>query len=199
MPNARSAREPNIEPATDHKSTNFLAQTGLIAACYAALTFLISQVMGYLSWGLVQFRISEALTVLPLFFPAAIPGLTLGCFISNLLNLGMTGPLGMLDVVFGTLATMLGALWTYRLRAHEKIALLGPVIANALIVPAYLPLILKGLGIYTIPFTTIELETSYLLMYLFGVVSVALGQAAVVFGIGLPLVAVIRRALAPVQ
>jgi len=179
--------------------TAFLAQTGLIAAGHAAFTLLVMHTMSYLAWGPVQFRISEALTILPLFFPSAIPGLTLGCLISNGLSLGITGPLGWLDVVFGTLATLLGALWTYRFRARQKLALLGPVIANALIVPAYLPIILVGLGFYTIPFTGISLDSSYLMMYLFGVICVAIGQAAVVFGIGMPLATVLRRVLAPVH
>ncbi|MCL2818247.1 MAG: QueT transporter family protein [Actinomycetia bacterium] len=179
--------------------TALLAQTGLIAAIYATLTFLVVQTMGYLSWGPVQFRISEALTILPLFFPAAVPGLALGCVIGNALSLGVTGPLGWLDVVFGTLATLLGAIWTYKLREHTWLALLGPVLTNALIVPAYLPLILAGLGFYTIPFTQISMENSYGLMYLFGVVCVAVGQAAVVFGIGIPLATILRRVLMPVQ
>ena len=177
----------------------FLAQTGLIAAIYATLTFFVVQIMGYLSWGPIQFRLSEALTVLALFFPAAIPGLALGCFLGNLLSLGVTGPLGWLDVVFGTLATFLGAVWTYRFKEHPRIALLGPVVTNALIIPAYLPFILRGLGFYTIPFTQISLETSFFLMYLFGVGCVGLGQAAVVFGIGMPLATVLRRVLAPMQ
>jgi uncharacterized membrane protein len=155
--------------------------------------------MGYLSWGPVQLRLSEALTVLPLFYPAAVPGLALGCVLANLLNLGATGPLGWLDVVFGTFATLLGAAWTARQRTRPVLALAGPVVANALIVPAYLPLILRGLGFYTIPLTTLSVEGSFLAMYLFGVVCVAAGQAAVVFGMGLPLATVLRRVLAPVQ
>jgi len=176
--------------------TTYLAQTGLIAAVYATCTFVVMQLMGYFSWGPIQLRISEALTVLPLFFPAAIPGLTLGCFISNLLNLGMTGPFGWLDVVFGTLATLLGAVWAYRFRVYPKRALLGPVLTNALIVPAYLPVVLQGMGFYAIPFTDITLETSYLVMYLFGVVCVGMGQAAVVFCMGMPFASIVRRVLA---
>jgi len=194
MPTDNSADE--VSFTTSHTRTTYLAQTGLIAAIYAMFTFGAMQLMGYLSWGIIQFRISEALTILPLFFPAAVPGLTLGCFISNLLNLGVTGPFGWLDVVFGTLATFGGAVWTYRFRQHRIRAMLGPVITNALIVPAYLPIVLKGLGLYTIPFTSISVESSYALMYLFGVVCVGVGQAAVVFGIGMPLATMVRRVLA---
>jgi uncharacterized membrane protein len=194
MPSDKDQEE---QPSFPKQSrTSYLAQTGLIAAIYAALTLVVTHLLGHLSWSLVQFRLSEALTVLPLFFPAAIPGLTLGCFIANLLNIGATGPLGWFDIVFGPIATLGGALWTYRYRLTLKKALLGPVICNALIVPAYLPIVLRGLGLYAIPFTSIHLESSFLLMYLFGVVCVGVGQAAVVYGIGMPLATVLRRALA---
>jgi len=194
MPTDNQAQETPDVPSRSR--TTYLAQTGLIAAVYATLTFIIMQLSGYLSWSLIQFRVSEALTVLPLFFPAAIPGLTLGCFISNLLNLGATGPFGWLDVVFGSLASLGGALWTYRFRARPVQAMLGPVITNALIVPAYLPIVLKGLGLYTVPFTQINLESSYALMYLFGVICVGVGQAAVVYGIGMPLASMLRKVFA---
>ncbi|MCL2889352.1 MAG: QueT transporter family protein, partial [Eggerthellaceae bacterium] len=103
-----------------------------------------------------------------------------------------TGALGMLDVVFGSLATFLGSLWCWKFREKPKLALLGPVVANALIVPAYLPIILQGLGFYTIPFTSISLEGAYPLMYLFGVLAVGFGQAVVVYVLGLPLAAALR-------
>jgi len=197
MSSSPSAEERSL-PAPRWRTT-LLAQTGLIAAVYATATFLTMQVMGYLSWGLVQLRLSEALTVLPLFFPAAVPGLALGCLLGNLLNLGATGPLGWLDVVFGTTATLLGALWTHRFRTRQGLALLGPVLSNALIVPAYLPFVLEAIGITTIPLTDIPLSGHYALIYLFGVVCVAAGQAAVVFGIGMPLATVLRRVFEPQQ
>jgi uncharacterized membrane protein len=193
-PSTPAAEDQRLLPVQSR--TSFLAQTGLIAAVYATLTLIVIQFMGYLSWSLVQLRLSEALTVLPLFFPAAVPGLTLGCFIANLFNMGATGPLGWFDVVFGPLATLMGAFWTYRFRATPKRAMLGPIIFNALIVPAYLPVILRGLGLYAIPFTSIHLEGSFIAMYLFGVVCVGVGQAAVVYGIGMPLTTVLRRVLA---
>ena len=75
--------------------------------------------------------------MLALFTPAAVPGLTLGCVIANVANIVLsgTGMLGMLDVVFGSLATFLGALFTWKMRSRPLIALAGPVLANALIVP----------------------------------------------------------------
>ena len=197
MPATRNeADTPAVPPVS---RTRMLAQTGMIAAVYASLTFIVVQFMGYLSWGPIQFRLSEAVTVLALFTPAAVPGLALGCVIGNLLSLGVTGPLGWLDVVFGSLASLLGALWTYRFRSRQSLALLGPVVSNALIVPAYLPLVMGGLGMVTIPFTDISVSASYGAIYLFGVVCVAAGQAAVVFGMGVPLATVLRRVLNPVQ
>jgi len=170
---------------------------GVVAALYAVLTLLANQLLGVLSWGPVQLRLSEALTVLPLFSPAAVPGLGIGCALANLLNMGATsaGPLALLDVVFGTLATVAGALWTRRLRRRPLLALAGPVLANALIVAAYLPVMLKGLGLsfYTIPFTHISLAHSWLLMYLFGFAGVAVGEGLVVYGLGYPLVLLLRR------
>jgi hypothetical protein len=79
-----------------------------------------------------------------------------------------------------------------RFRAHAGLALLGPVLANALIVPAYLPLILAAFGFYTIPFTNIDLAGSWPLMYLFGFVAIALSEALVVYALGLPLLRALR-------
>ena len=134
-------------------------------------------------------RQSEALCVLALFTPAAVPGLTLGCAIANIANIALsgTGMLGMLDVVFGTLATFVGASITWKLRRRPAIALMGPVLANALIVPAYLPLLLQGIGFYTIPFTSISLDGTYPLMYLFGLVTTGLGEAVIMYLLGYPL------------
>jgi len=169
--------------------TNRITRIAMIAAVYAALTLVTILFLGGLAWGPVQFRISEALTVLALFTPDAIIGLTLGCAIANIINIPLSGlgMLGMLDVVFGSLATFLGATFTWRFRSNPKIAVLGPVIANAIIVPAYLPLLLKGIGFYTIPFTSIALDESYPLMFLFGFITTGFGEAVVLFVLGLAL------------
>ncbi len=169
--------------------SNYLARVGVIAAAYAACTLIALLFLGSLAWGPVQFRVSEALCVLALFTPAAIPGLTLGCVIANVMNIVIsgTGMLGMLDVVFGSLATFAGALFTWKMRRHPLVALAGPVLANALIVPAYLPLLLQGVGFYTIPFTTISLDNSWLFMYLFGLVTTGVGEAVIMYVLGYPL------------
>ena len=169
--------------------SNYLARVGVIAAVYAACTLIALLFLGSLAWGPIQFRVSEALCVLALFTPAAIPGLTLGCVIANVMNIVIsgTGMLGMLDVVFGSLATFAGALCTWKMRRHPLVALAGPVLANALIVPAYLPLLLQGVGFYTIPFTTISLDNSWLFMYLFGLVTTGVGEAVIMYVLGYPL------------
>ena len=181
--------------AKANSRTTAIARTGMIAAVYAAATLVALLALQGLAWGPVQFRISEAVCVLALLTPNAIPGLTIGCALANLIALVIngTGALGLLDVVFGSLATCLGALWCWKMRGNPKIAVLGPVIANALIVPAYLPLLLQGMGFYTIPFTTIALDGAYIPMYLFGLVATGIGEALVMYVLGLPLLAALKR------
>ena len=114
-----------------NSKTLYMVQAGFIAALYFVLTWLAA---GFdLASGAIQVRFSEALTILPFFTPAAIPGLTIGCFLANI-AIGSALP----DVIFGTLATLLGALGTYVLRKHRFLCSLPPVAANALIVPLVL-------------------------------------------------------------
>ena len=96
------------------KNTYFLAYGAVIAAIYVALTMAFQPI----SFGPVQFRISEALCILPFFTPAAIPGLFVGCFLSNL----FCGAAG-LDIVFGSLATLIGAVGSYALRRSKVLGL----------------------------------------------------------------------------
>ena len=113
------------------KNTNkiiFICQAAMIAALYVVLTYAINAFN--LASGAIQVRVSEALTILPFFTPAAIPGLVIGCFIANLSTGGV-----ILDVIFGTLATLLGALGTYALRKYKWLAPLPPIISNTIIVP----------------------------------------------------------------
>ena len=104
--------------------SNDVVRVGAIAALYAACTLVTMLFLGNLAWGPVQFRVSEALCVLALFTPHAVPGLTLGCALANIANIVLsgTGMLGMLDVVFGSLATCAGAWFTWRMRKHPAIA-----------------------------------------------------------------------------
>ena len=105
----------------------FIAQAAMIAAIYVVLTLIGAS----FSYGEVQVRISEALTILPAFTPAAIPGVFLGCLISNILG-GCILP----DIIFGSLATLVGSVFTWMLRNKSKyLAPLPPIIANVLVVP----------------------------------------------------------------
>jgi len=118
-------------------TTKHITVSALIAALYAALTLFLAPI----SFGMVQIRISEALTVLPAVYPPAIIGLTLGCFLSNLIGFfSSLNPLGIFDCVFGTAATLIAALITYFIGkkvSGKKLfifAPMPPVIVNAIII-----------------------------------------------------------------
>lgn len=108
-------------------TAQFIVQAAMIAAIYVVLTLVFAP----FSYGEVQVRLSEALTILPVFTPAAIPGLFIGCLLSNILG-GCIVP----DIICGSIATLIGAFGTYLLRRQNKfLAPLPPIIANVLIVP----------------------------------------------------------------
>ncbi len=110
------------------KKILYITQAAVIAAIYVVLTLIAA---GFdLASGMIQVRFSEALTVLPYFTPAAIPGLAIGCLISNI----ATGCL-LPDVIFGTLATLIGAIGSWCLRRSKILVTLPPVISNAVIIP----------------------------------------------------------------
>ena len=145
-----------------------LCTAAIIAALYAALT------LGFqaISYGPVQFRVSEALTLLPVLFPEAIPGLTVGCLISNLFN-----PMGatVYDIVFGTLATLMAAVLTCRLRGNVFVKALPPVICNAVIIGLVLT---YAYGID---------------MLWMNMLTVGLGQAVVCYVLGVPLIKLLEK------
>ena len=114
-----------------NKGSRFLTLSGVIAAQYVVLT-MFSAAFGMAS-GVVQVRLGEALTVLPCFTSAAVPGLFVGCIIANIIS-----GCAPWDVLFGSLATLLGAIWTRVLRNNPYVAVLGPVISNTVIVPLVL-------------------------------------------------------------
>lgn len=114
-----------------------LTHAAVIAALYVVLT-LVANALGLAS-GAIQVRFSEALTILPYFTPAAVPGLFIGCLLSNI----MTGaPLP--DIIFGSLATLIGAIFTRKLRKYKWMAPLPPIVANAILIP---PVLLFAYGI----------------------------------------------------
>ncbi len=105
----------------------YLAYAGLIAAIYVALTFVFAPI----SFGEVQVSVAEALTILPVFTPAAVPGLFVGCLLGNTL-----GGAALPDIIFGSLATLAGAIGTRMLRkAHPFLAPVPPILANTAVVP----------------------------------------------------------------
>lgn len=116
-----------------NKTTLFLTQAAMIAAIYVVLTY----VFAAFSFGEVQVRISEALTILPVFTPAAVPGLFVGCLVGNILG-GAILP----DIICGSIATLIGAWGTWKLRSYligrqksPLYAVIPPIAANAVIVP----------------------------------------------------------------
>ena len=113
------------------KKTKTLVTGAIIAALYVVLT-LLANAFGLAS-GVIQVRISEALNVLVCFTGAAVPGVTVGCLLANLLTGGVV-----LDIIFGTLASFIGAFGGYLLRKNRLLALLCPILSNTIIVPVVL-------------------------------------------------------------
>ena len=111
------------------RSGLYLSYAGIIAALYVALTW-FSALFGLSGMGAIQLRLSEALCVLPYFTVTAVPGVTLGCLLANL----MTGA-ALPDIIFGTLATLLGVIGTRALKRYRYFAPLPPILANTVIIP----------------------------------------------------------------
>ena len=108
-------------------TTKMTAQGAVIAAVYVVLTLAFAPI----SFGAVQFRISEALCILPFFTVAAVPGVSIGCLLANIL-----GGAALPDIIFGTLATLIGAIISYRFRSVSKwLVCVPPILANAIIIP----------------------------------------------------------------
>ena len=156
---------------------NYIITAALIAAAYAGLTFL-SNAFG-LAYGPIQLRISEVLTILPIFTPAARPGLTIGCFISNI------GSFNAIDMVFGTLATLAAAFLTYcfkdiKFKGIPLLAMFPPVIVNALIIGF-------EIAIFFLP------DTPFLWGFLISALEVGLGQLIVCYVFGIPFYLAINK------
>ncbi len=148
--------------------TLYLCQAALIAALYVALTFL-AKALG-LDSGVIQVRFSEALCLLPIFTSAAIPGVTIGCFLANLL-----GGAVIMDIIVGPIATLIGALGTYWLRRNKWLAALPPVLSNALIVPFILS---YGYGVPdAIPFMMLTVGAGEVIsIYILGMLFIKLAE-----------------------
>lgn len=110
----------------NRNSLRYMVHAAAIAAIYTVLTILFAPI----SFGPIQLRVSEALCILPVFTPAAIPGIFAGCLLSNFLGGAMPA-----DILFGSMASLLGAYGTYLLREKKYLASLPPIVSNALIIP----------------------------------------------------------------
>lgn len=148
-----------------HGKTMFIVRSAVIAALYAALTLALYPI----SFGAVQFRVSEALTLLPIVMPEAIPGLFVGCLVSNLI--GSATPW---DIIFGSLATLIAAILTYATRRNKILAAFWPVLCNTVIVGLVLAL-------------TLNLPV-FLTMG-----EVGLGELVVVYTVGMAMLAALKR------
>lgn len=157
------------------KSTLYITQAAVIAALYVALTY-VSNSVG-LAYNAVQFRLSEILTVLPVFTPAAIPGLAIGCMISNI-----SGPFGIVDIVCGTAASILAAICSYyarnvRLKGVPVLSAFFPVLFNSIII---------GLEIWYLGDKTAEL-------FLISALEIGAGQTVMCMLIGIPFIKAIKK------
>lgn len=169
-------------PATmQSNSLRKMTQTAMIAGIYAAITFATF----FMSFGQIQYRVSEVLTILPVFTVVAIPGLTLGCALANLVGFFIgVNPIGLMDALFGTAASLIAAVLTYYLGKIDRkwvrylLCPLPAVVVNAIVVGFEL----------TWLFNALEMQ-----FFLFNAASVFIGQAVVCYGLGIPLMITLRK------
>lgn len=154
-----------------NSKTKFLVQSALIAAIYVVLTVTFAPI----SYGMIQIRVSEALTVLPFFTPAAIPGLFLGCLIANM----MPGSLGIIDIVFGSLATLVAAYLSHKV-GKKILVPLPPVIVNAVVI---------GIILYYALMNDPQASAPMLVMMAW----VGAGQMIACYGLGYPLMLLLEK------
>ena len=161
------------EQARNKDLIRFIVYNGIVAALYIVLTYFLAPI----SYGPLQARISEAMTVFPIFSFNMIPGLTIGCLVSNLINPDNLGPV---DIIGGTLATLIAGIFSRIIgKKNMWLGIIPPIVANGIIVGGYLPFLL---------FDTVTWQE-----VLFTMLTVAAGEAAVLIVLGLPLVAVIGK------
>lgn len=164
------------------KSTKYIVQAAVIAALYAVLTILQNTLLPGSASMAVQFRVSEILTILAVFTPAAIPGLTIGCVIANISSLSVLGPY---DMIFGSLASLVAALLMYAFRNVRTFSL--PVLS------ALMPAIANGIFVgFEIEFFFVEGGFHFADFLLQGGL-VALGELGVLIVLGLPLAKLLEK------
>ncbi|MFY9279380.1 MAG: QueT transporter family protein [Caldicoprobacterales bacterium] len=146
------------------KRTRFIVEAAILAAVYAVITIILAPI----SYGQIQVRVSEALTILPYFTPAAVPGLFVGCIVSNIFGGG-----GLIDIIFGSLATLVAAILSRKMRKPWLVPL-PPVVVNGFVI---------GWVLYRI----------YGLPYWPSVGTVTAGQLIACYGLGYPLILVLEK------
>ena len=154
-------------------SVRHLTAAAVIAALYAALS-LLSNTLG-LTFGPVQLRVSEALTLLPFLFPGATWGLFVGCIVTNIIS-----PYGMLDMIFGSLATLLAGFLTAK-APNRHLAILPPVVCNMLIISA------------VIAWQETGFSAAFGPLFGYHALTIGLGQAIVCCALGLPLLRLVEK------
>lgn len=153
-----------------------IVYSGVIAALYVVLTLPMAQ----FAFGPIQFRLAEVLTVLSAFAAGYIPGVSLGCFIANLLNPNNLGPV---DIIFGTLATVIAGIFTRIIGKKNKIlGIIPPIISNGLIVGCYLPFLLVDEG------SSVTAQAVIISM-----AEVAASEAVLLIIIGIPFILLIEK------
>ena len=163
----------NSNQVDNKRNIRFVVFNGIIAALYVVLTYFLAPI----SYGPIQARVSEIMTVFPIFSGATIPGLTVGCLISNLINPENLGPV---DIIGGTIATLLAGITSYLIGKKNKwLGIIPPVVFNGIIVGGYLPFLLMD----TVTWQAVVISMA----------SVAAGEAVVMIVLGIALVAVIDK------
>ena len=158
------------------KTIRFIVLNGLLAGLYVVFTLPFANI----AYGPIQFRLAEVLTVFPIFSAAAIPGVTLGCFIANLINPNNLGPV---DIIGGTLATLIAGYFSWLIgKKNKPLGIIPPIVFNGLIVGGYLPFLLVDEG------STVTAQAVGISM-----LSVAGSEAVLLVVLGLPLIAVISK------
>ena len=160
----------------NRKMIKFIVINGLIAAIYVVFTAPFANI----AYGSIQFRLAEVLTVLPIFSAATIPGVTLGCFIANLINPNNLGPV---DIIGGSIATLIAGYFSWLIgKKNKPLGIIPPIVFNGLIVGGYLPFLLVDPG------STVTLQAIGISM-----LSVAGSEAVLLVVLGLPLIAIIAK------
>ena len=160
----------------NRKRVRFIVFNGIVAALYVIFTAPFASI----AYGPIQVRIAEVMAVLPIFSKGMIPGVTLGCFIANLINPGNFGPV---DIICGTLATLIAGILSYIIGKKNKgLGLIPPVVVNGLIVGGYLPFLLVDAG------SSVTFEAVVISM-----LSVAASEAVLLIVLGIPLVIILEK------